>query len=146
MPWGNHVEIVGNATRDPELRFAQSGTAIASFGIAYNRKYKDGEDKVSFFDITCFRELAENVAESVTKGMRVIISGQLDQRSWQTDDGQRRSKVEIIADEVSPSLRWASAEVSKNERRDSGDPGPRVPGESANTKPAAADTADDEPF
>ena len=147
MPWGNHVEIVGNVTRDPELRFAQSGVAIASFGLAYNRKYKDGDDKVSFFDITCFRQLAENVSQSITKGMRVVVSGQLDQRSWETDDGQRRSKIEIIADEVSPSLRWASAQVAKNERSDAGDPGPRDPGGSSSTqRPAANSAPDDEPF
>lgn len=149
MGWGNNVEVVGNVTRDPELRFAQSGVAIAQFGIAHNKRRKDQEDETYFFDVVCFRTLAENVAESITKGMRVVVTGELTQRSWETDDGQRRSKVEINADEVSPSLRWASAEVTKNSRND-GDPGPRDPGRSSAPTQRPAQTsgnlATDEPF
>ena len=114
----NFVEVVGNVTRDPELRFAQSGMAICQVGIAWNRRRKDQDDEVSFFDVTCFRELAENVAETVKKGMRVVVTGQLQQRSWTTDDGGKRSKVEILANDVAPSLRWASADVKRNDRPD----------------------------
>jgi single-strand DNA-binding protein len=117
----NTVVIVGNATRDPEMRFASTGTQIASFGVAYNTRRKnergeweDGEP--SYFDVTCFRELAENVAETVSKGTRVIVTGTLRQSSWETPDGDKRSKVEIIADEVGPSLRWATASVERNSR------------------------------
>lgn len=121
MGFDNTVTVVGNVTRDPELRFAQSGMAIAQFGVAWNRRRQDQEDEVSFFDVTCFRQLAENVAESVRKGARVVIYGTLQQRSWETDSGDRRSKVEILADDVAPSLKWATAAITKNERPGGGD-------------------------
>jgi single-strand DNA-binding protein len=145
MANGNNVTVVGNATRDPELRFTNSGQAVASFGLAVNRRWQnrqtqEWEESVSFFDITCWAQLAENVAESVQKGSRVVVTGRLDQRSWETQDGEKRSKIEVIADEVGPSLRWATAQVTKNERRsgdfDGGggssgggnaDPGPTAP-------------------
>jgi len=118
----NTVTVIGNVTRDPELRFTPSGQAIATFGLAVNRRWQnrqtqEWEESVSFFDITCWAQLAENVAESVQKGSRVLVTGRLDQRSWETQDGEKRSKIEIIADEVGPSLRWATAQVTKNERR-----------------------------
>ena len=121
MGFDNTVTVVGNVTRDPELRFAQSGMAIAQFGVAWNRRRQDQEDEVSFFDVTCFRQLAENVAESVKKGARVVIYGTLQQRSWETDSGDRRSKVEILADDVAPSLKWATAAITRNERPGGGD-------------------------
>ena len=121
MGFDNTVTVVGNVTRDPELRFAQSGMAIAQFGLAWNRRRPDQEDEVSFFDVTCFQQLAENVAESLKKGARVVVYGTLQQRRWETDNGDRRSKVEILADDVAPSLRWATAEVTKNEYRGGGD-------------------------
>ena len=118
MAFDNTVTVVGNITRDPELRFTPSGAAVANFGLAWNRKGRDGEEVVSFFDITAWNQLAENASESLSKGMRVMVYGRLDQRSWETQDGDRRSKVEIIADEIAPSLRWATAEVTRNARSD----------------------------
>ena len=121
MGYNNTVTVVGNVTRDPELRFSQVGMAIASFGVAWNKKKQNGEEEVSFFDVTCFYELAENVAESITKGTRVVVYGTLNQDSWDNQDGERRSKVKIVADDVAPSLRWASAEIRRNESKgDSG--------------------------
>ena len=120
MGFDNTITVVGNITRNPELRFAQSGMAIAQFGVAWNRRRQDQEDEVSFFDVTCFRQLAENVAESLQKGARVVVYGTLQQRSWETDQGERRSKVEILADDVAPSLKWATAAVTKNERSGGG--------------------------
>ena len=120
MGFDNTVTVVGNVTRDPELRFTQSGMAVANFGVAWNKRKQDGEDEVSFFDVSCFRQLAENVAESIHKGSRVVIYGTLSQRSWENQEGERRSKVEIIADEVAPSLRWASVEITRNEFRGEG--------------------------
>jgi single-strand DNA-binding protein len=114
----NSVTIVGNATREPEIRATNGGLTIASFGVAINQRRKnergeweDGE--TSYFDVTCFRELAENVAESITKGTRVIVSGTLRQSSWETPEGDKRSKIEVIADEVGPSLRWATTSVER---------------------------------
>lgn len=117
----NVICVVGNVTRDPELRFTASGQATSSFGIAVNRKWQnrqtqEWEESVSFFDVVSWRELAENVGESVVKGARVIVNGRLEQRSWETDDGEKRYRIEIIADDIGPSLRWATAQVTRNER------------------------------
>ncbi len=122
MSNGNTVTLVGNVTRDPELRFTPSGQANATFGLAVNRVWTDRQtnerrEAVSFFDIVCWREMAENASESLHKGARVVVTGRLEQRSWETQDGERRSKVEVIADEIGPSLRWATAEIRKNDRR-----------------------------
>lgn len=128
MSNGNNVTLVGNVTRDPELRFTPSGQATASFGLAVNRRWQDrqsGEwqEVTSFFDVVCWREMAENASESLSKGARVLVSGRLEQRSWETN-GEKRSKIEVIADEIGPSLRWASAVITKNERRSPGEGGP----------------------
>ncbi len=114
MAFDNTVIIVGNLTRDPELRYTQGSNAVAKFGLAWNRKDKNGQETTGFFDITCWADLAENVAESLTKGMRVVVYGRLDYQSWESKDGGgKRSKVEIVADEVAPSLRWATADVER---------------------------------
>ncbi len=120
MAFDNTVTVIGNVTRDPELRYLPSGTALVTFGVAWNNRYKDRNgqqvEDTSFFDVTCWRELADNVSESISKGDRVIIYGKLEQRSWETQDGEKRSKVEIVADEVAPSLKWATARVEKIRR------------------------------
>ena len=155
MP-GNSITLVGNVTRDPELRFTPSGQATATFGLAVNRRWQnrqsqEWEEATSFFNIVCWREMAENVSESVVKGARIIVTGRLEQRSWETPDGDKRSQVEVIADELGPSLRWATAQVVRNERRGpggdggSGGDGPSRPALStANEPPAYSD--DEEPF
>ncbi|MDH4278941.1 MAG: single-stranded DNA-binding protein [Acidimicrobiia bacterium] len=125
MAIDNTVTITGNATREPELRFTPSGQAVANFGVAVNRRWQnrqtqEWEEAVSFFDVTCWASLAENVAESVAKGTRITVAGRLDQRSWETQEGDKRSKVEIVADDVAVSLRWATADVVRNERPDGG--------------------------
>jgi single-strand DNA-binding protein len=105
---GTQGSGVGNLTRDPELRFTPSGQATSSFGVAVNRRWQNRqtqawEEATSFFDVVTWGQLAENVAESLTRGSRVIVAGRLDQRSWETDSGDKRSKVEITADEIGPS-------------------------------------------
>ncbi len=151
MANGNNVELIGNITRDPELRFTPSGAAVANFGLAVNRRWQnrqtnEWEEQVSFFDIVAWRELAENVAESLTKGSRVMVSGRLDQRSWETDNGEKRSKVEVVADEIGPSLRWATAQVTRNERRDGGSGGGFDSAPPPTAPPAAGYNDDEEPF
>src|ERR1700761_1148166 len=121
MSNGNHVSIVGNLTRDPELRFTPSGQATTNFGVAVNRRWQnrqsnEWEEAVSFFDIVCWGQLAENAAQSLSKGARIVVSGRLDQRTWETAEHERRSKIEITADEVAPSLRWATVAITKTER------------------------------
>ena len=122
MANGNSVTIVGNLTRDPELRYTPSGQANASFGVAVNRRWmnrqtNEWEERVSFFNVVCWREMADNVSESLAKGSRVVVTGRLEQRSWETDQGEKRSVIEVVADEIGPSLRWAEAQVTRNERR-----------------------------
>jgi single-strand DNA-binding protein len=134
MSNGNSVTVVGNVTRDPELRFTPTGQARASFGLAVNRRWQnrqsgEWEEAVSFFDVVCWREMAENASESLSRGSRVIVTGRLEQRSWETQEGEKRSKIEIVADEIGPSLRWATASITKNERRGPGEGGgPGGPG------------------
>jgi single-strand DNA-binding protein len=117
----NSITLVGNVTREPELRYTASGQAMAKFGLAVNRRWQnrqtqEWEEQVSFFDIKSWAGLAENVAESIQRGTRVIVTGRLEQRSWETDNNEKRSKVEVVADEIAPSLRWATAQVQKIER------------------------------
>lgn len=119
MANGNTITIIGNVTRDPELRYLTSGTALANLGVAVNRRYmqnNEWQEETSFFDVVCWRDLADNVSESISKGDRIIVTGRLEQRSWETQDGDKRSKVEIVADEVGPSLRWATARIEKIRR------------------------------
>ena len=122
MANGNTITLVGNLTRDPELRYTQSGQARALLGLAVSRRWQnrqssDWEEQTSFFNIVCWREQAENVSETLSKGMRIMVTGRLEQRSWDTQEGESRSVVEVVADEIGPSLRWATASVTRNERR-----------------------------
>jgi single-strand DNA-binding protein len=161
MAYDNTVTIVGNMTRDPELRFTPSGQATATFGVAVNRVWTDRQSQerkeaTSFFDIVCWGQLAENAAQSLSRGTRVIVSGRLDQRSWENQEGEKRSKIEITADEVSPSLRWATAQITKNERRgpdggggDGGGPRPVAnvaPQGAPQGSPQGYQSYDEEPF
>lgn len=116
----NTVTVTGNLTRDPELKFLNGGSAVLSFGLAVNRRQFDKatnewKETTSFFDVVCWKSLAENAAESLSKGDRVLVTGRLDQRSWQDDQGNNRSKVELVADEVGLSLLFASAKVQPKE-------------------------------
>lgn len=128
MATDNSVTITGNATREPEVRFTAGGSQVASFGVAVNRRWQNRqtqqwEEDVSFFDVSCWNQLAANAAESVGRGTRVTVTGRLDQRSWETPQGDKRSKVEIVADDIAISLRWATATVQRNPREDGGGQG-----------------------
>lgn len=113
----NYVTMIGNLTDDPELRFTPSGAAVCSFRIASNRRYTDKggqqQEETTFMSVNCWRSLAENVAESLKKGDRAVVIGRLRVRSYEAQDGSTRWVTEIEADEISPSLRWAKAEVTK---------------------------------
>jgi single-strand DNA-binding protein len=129
----NTTTLSGNLTRDPEIRYTRDGQANATFGLAVNRRWQprgsdEWEESTSFFDVVCWRDLAENVALSLVKGSRVIVTGRLEQQSWETENGERRSRVEVTAEEVGPSLRFATAEISRNERR-----GPEQAGQAGNS-------------
>jgi single-strand DNA-binding protein len=95
-------------------------------GVAVSRRWQDRttqewQEATSFFDVVCWRDLAENVALSLSKGMRVVVTGRIEQHSWETEDGELRSKVEIVAEEIGPSLRFATADVRRVERRQEGE-------------------------
>src|SRR4249919_4153507 len=124
----NSITISGNMARDPEMRYTPSGISKVTFGVAVNRSWRnqqtqDWEEQTSFFNVVAWRQLAENVGASLAKGSRVVVSGRLEQRSWETDQGEKRSIVEIVADDVAPSLRFATAEVHKVERSGPGGDG-----------------------
>ena len=149
----NSVTLIGNLVDDPELRFTPAGIAMAKVRFAVNRRYqKNGEwtEDTSFFGGTLWRDAAENAAESLQKGMRVIVTGRLEQRSWETQEGEKRSMVEVAIDEMGPSLRWATATITKTAKTESnwggGDdasaPSPQVPA----AAPAGVVGADDAPF
>jgi single-strand DNA-binding protein len=117
----NAITVVGNVTRDPELKFLNSGQAALKLSIAVNRRWQnrqtqEWEERVSFFEVVGYGAMAENAANSLTKGARVIVSGRLEQRSWETENGDKRSIVEINADEIGPSLKWATAVVTRTPR------------------------------
>jgi single-strand DNA-binding protein len=115
----NTVTLVGNVTRDPELRYTSGGRGVASFGLAVNRRYQvngEWQEQTSFFNVVAWGTLGENAAASLNKGTRVVVYGRLEQRSWETQEGDKRSVVEVIADELGPSLRWAQAHVEKTAR------------------------------
>jgi single-strand DNA-binding protein len=118
------VSLVGNLTDDPDLRFTPNGAAVASFRLAVTPRVRDGDTwrdgETSFFRINAWRDLAENATESLTKGIRVVVLGRLRARSWETPEGERRSVVEVEADEVAPSLKWATAQVERTSRKRGG--------------------------
>ena len=120
------ITVVGNLTDDPELRFTPSGAAVANFTVAstprtfdrQSQEWKDGE--ALFLRCNIWRQAAENVAESLTKGSRVIVSGRLKQRSFDTKEGEKRTVIELEVDEIGPSLRYATAKVQKMSRSSGG--------------------------
>ncbi len=119
----NSVTLVGNLTRDPELRFTTGGRAVASFGLAVSRRYQvngEWQEQTSFFNVVAWGQLGENAAQSLGKGSRVIVNGRLEQRQYENKDGEQRNVVEIVADEVGPSLRWATAQVERTARTTEG--------------------------
>ena len=151
---GNTVVLVGNLTRDPELRYTPAGAATCQFGLAVNRRWQnrqtsEWEEATSFFNVVAWREMAENAGESLAKGSRVIVTGRLEQRSWETPEGEKRSVVEVVADEIGPSLRWATAQVVRNERRTGEGGGFSGGGGGGGGRPASNEPppyGDEEPF
>jgi single-strand DNA-binding protein len=134
------ITVIGNLTSDPELRFTPSGSAVANFTIAstprtfdrQSNEWKDGE--TLFLRAGVWREAAENVAESLTKGMRVIVTGRLKSRSYETKEGEKRTVIELEVDEIGPSLRYANAKVNRTQRSTQGGQGNGYQG-NANSQP-----------
>ena len=125
MAADNHTTIVGNLVDDPELRFTGNGTAVANLRVAVTQRiqqdgeWRDGE--TSFLKVNVWRGQAEHLADSLAKGDRVMVTGRLRQRSWETPDGEKRSVTELEADEVGASLKWATAKVERATERGTSD-------------------------
>lgn len=123
------ITIVGNLTADPEMRYTQSGAAVTSFTVAntprtFNRQANEWQDgETLFMRCSAWRDMAENIAESLTKGTRVMVQGRLTQRSYETREGERRTLVELQVDEIGPSLRYATAKVNRVPRGGQGSGG-----------------------
>jgi single-strand DNA-binding protein len=136
--------LSGNITRDPEFRVTTNGKGIASFGLAVNRRYQvEGawQEQTSFFDVVAWSDLGQHAAASLHKGDRVIVTGRLEQRTWEGGDGARRSKVELVASDIGASVRFAHVQVARITRLETGPPAAET------TDDTMADTrADEEPF
>src|SRR5215213_8364252 len=121
MAADNHTTIVGNLVEDPELRFTNNGTAVANMRVAVTQRVQqDGEWRdgdTSFLKVNVWRGQAEHLADSLAKGDRVMATGRLRQRSWETPEGDKRSVIKIEADEVGASLKWATAKVERASQR-----------------------------
>ena len=124
----NKVILAGNLVADPELRYTANGAAVANFRVAYSTRIRDAagnwtDGETSFFTVNCWRALAENAAESLTRGTRVVVTGRLKQRSWENQEGEKRTVIEIEADDLGGSLKWATANVTKANRSSSSSSG-----------------------
>jgi single-strand DNA-binding protein len=148
----NVITIVGNLTDDPELRYTPNGVAVTNMRVAVNRRIRNSQtnewdDKLDgFFTVNVWRDHAENVAESLKRGTRVLVQGRLISRSYEDKEGQTRWVTEIEADEVCPSLRWATAKISKVNRSSGGQSGGNTSDSWGAPPPAQAPAADDVPF
>jgi single-strand DNA-binding protein len=131
----NQVVLVGNLTADPELKFTQNGVAVANFRLAVTPRVRDGDTwrdgDTSFFRVIVWRQQATNIADTLQKGMRVLVVGRLRMRSWETPEGEQRSVVEIEADEIGPSLKFATAKVERSSAYSGGSGGGDLAGDAA---------------
>lgn len=128
MSANNSTTLVGNLTRDPELKILNNGTALVKFSLAVNHRWKNNQtdewdEKTSFFDCIAWGRLADNIAESLTKGKSAIVMGRLDLQQWEDDDGKKRSRVEVVVEAAGPNLMWATASVEDNPRDGGGNAG-----------------------
>lgn len=112
----NNITVIGNLTGEPELRYTQGGTAMLTGSIADNRRYQvngEWQEETSYVNFVAWRDLAENAAATLNKGMRVVVTGRLQQRSYEDKDGNKRNAYDIVVDDIAPSLRFATAAVTK---------------------------------
>jgi single-strand DNA-binding protein len=144
------ITVIGNLCADPELRYTSTGTPVATFTVASTKralnketgKYEDSG--TLFLRVNCWRHLAENVAESAQKGVRVVVSGSLNQRDWEDKEGNKRTSYEVQAEEVAASMQWATCKITKTERSHGNGPVQEDPWAEAGPPPAPAE--DEPPF
>ena len=144
----NNITLVGNLTRDPELRFTTTGKGVASFGLAVGRRFQangEWQEQTSYFNITAWGQLGENASATLSKGMRCVVSGRLEQREFTNREGEKRTAIEIVADEIGPSLKWATAQVERNPR-DAGGQGGGQGGGNNRSQGGQTPSGDDNPF
>lgn len=138
---GNSVTVIGNLTRDPEVAHGKAnGTAYARFSIGRSFRGANDEQRSEFYDGVTFGDQATNLAATMHKGDRVIVTGHLRQSKWTTEDGQNRQRVELVVEEIGPSLRWASGVLEKNARKD------EAPAESEQPELVGVAAGDEEPY
>jgi len=147
----NTITVVGNVTRDPELKFLNSGQAALRLAVAVSRRWQnrqtqEWEEKTSFFDVSAYGPMAENAASTLAKGARVVVTGRMEQRSWETESGEKRNAFEIVADEIAPSLRWATAVVTRTPRAEGGSSSYSDRPAPARTNEPSTYAFDEEPF
>ncbi len=152
MARDNFVQVVGNVTRDPELRFTTGGVAVCSFGIAWSPsrrnpqtgEWEDGE--TSFFNCSAWRDLGENIAASISKGTRVVVTGSVRARDWEDRDGNKRTSIEIDVEDCAPSLKWAQAQVERTSRSSGNSGGGGGGGAPSGVRQPDPVYGDEEPF
>lgn len=149
----NTITATGNVTRDPELRFTTGGKGTCSFGLACSRRYmvnNEWQEETTFFNVVVWGDMAENVAASLKKGSRATVQGRMGQRSYEGKDGEQRTVMELTADEVSASLRWATVQIDRTERTGGGGGNAsntsRGGGSGGSAKAADPVYGDEEPF
>jgi len=147
----NSITIVGNLTRDPEIRYTGSNRAVANMGVASSRRYQingEWQEETTFFNLTAWGSLGENAASSLKKGDRVLVSGRMQSREYETD-GVKKVAWDLIVDEIGPSLRWARADVEKVKTDQSGSTAAPAPAAGSKPRPAHSGDpvfGDEEPF
>jgi single-strand DNA-binding protein len=148
----NSITLVGNLPRDPEIRFTATGRAVASFSMGVGRRYQvngEWQEQTSWFNVTAWGQLGENAAATLVKGSRVVVTGRLEQREYTSREGEKRTAIDVVADDIGPSLRWATATVVRTPKQE-GQGGGAANNRSANsgTNPGTEATPFDgeEPF
>ena len=117
----NSITLVGNLPRDPEIRFTATGRAVASFSMGVSRRYQvngEWQEKTSWFNVTAWGQLGENAAATLVKGSRVVVTGRLEQSEYTSREGEKRTAIDVVADDIGPSLRWATATVVRTPKQD----------------------------
>jgi len=117
----NSITLVGNLPRDPEIRFTATGRAVASFSMGVGRRYQvngEWQEQTSWFNVTAWGQLGENAAATLVKGTRVVVTGRLEQREYTSREGEKRTAIDVVADDIGPSLRWATATVVRTPKQE----------------------------
>ena len=117
----NSITLVGNLPRDPEMRFTATGRAVASFSMGVGRRYQvngEWQEQTSWFNVTAWGQLGENAAATLVKGSRVVVTGRLEQREYTSREGEKRTAIDVVADDIGPSLRWATATVVRTPKQE----------------------------